>query len=159
MLLRKTFIGRKYIMKKVLALTLALIMALSVAVTAFAATDNCTNTCPYCQKSFDKERIMLSIAPTAAKAIRTAAAPLSLSFRLSMTSTLRSAPSKARRSSPPRRRSSSSLRTLTGKKSAARLSSFSRRSPSRILPKSSLTSSRRSPSRISSTRSPVLLNN
>ena len=42
-------------MKKVLALTLALIMALSVAVTAFAATDNYTNTCPYCQKSFDKE--------------------------------------------------------------------------------------------------------
>lgn len=55
MLLRKTFIGRKYIMKKVLALTLALIMALSAAVTAFAATDNCTNTCPYCQKTFDKE--------------------------------------------------------------------------------------------------------
>ena len=159
-------------MKKVLALTLALIMALSAAVTAFAATDNCTNTCPYCQKSFDKEseynahikntipvKDHVKHCPYSGEGYKDGGCTAQFVLQLSMTSTLRFAPSKARRSSPPRRRSSSSLRTLTGKKSAARLSSFSRRSPSRILPKSSLTSSRRSPSRISSTRSPVSLNN
>lgn len=44
-------------MKKVLALTFALIIALTASVTVFAATvtENCTNTCPYCDKSFAVE--------------------------------------------------------------------------------------------------------
>lgn len=55
-MLRKNF-GRKYIMKKVLALTFALIIALSASVVVFAATvtPNMTNTCPYCGVSFDDE--------------------------------------------------------------------------------------------------------
>ncbi len=55
-MLRKKF-GRKYIMKKVLALTFALIIALTASVTVFAATvtPNMTNTCPYCGRDFDDE--------------------------------------------------------------------------------------------------------
>lgn len=57
-MLRKKF-GRKYIMKKVLALTFALIIALTASVTVFAATTTVTpnmkNTCPYCGVEFDDE--------------------------------------------------------------------------------------------------------